>query len=252
MNLIPDVIDFDKYLKETDHKVRLRPASSYADQVSDYLEKGPGVNGLKLPWEKTWTDVRIRPAETTIWAGMNGHGKSMILNQVVLALAKQGSKCCIASMEMKPVATLARAARQAFGGIPEREWVQQFSRDTDGLIWLYDQQGTVDPHKMFGVIRYAVAELEINQFVIDSFMKCGLPEDDMSRHKWFMDELTSLARDLDIHIHLVAHSRKQQNEYVQPGKMDIRGSASITDQADNVITCWRNKVKEDSDEIDRE
>jgi twinkle protein len=252
MNLISDVIDFDRYLKDTDHKVRVRPASDYAEEVAEYIEKGPGVRGLTLPWEKTYLDVRIRGGETTLWAGMNGHGKSMILNQVCLHLAKQGSKVCIASMEMKPVATLARAARQAFGGVPDRDWVKQFSKATDGLIWLYDQQGTVDPNKMLGVVRYAVHELGIEQFVIDSFMKCGIAEDDNTKQKWFLDELTSLARDLDIHLHLVVHSRKQQNEYVQPGKMDIRGSASIADQADNVITCWRNKAKEEAAEIDRE
>jgi len=41
MNLISDVIDFDRYLKDTDHKVRVRPASDYAEEVAEYIEKGP-------------------------------------------------------------------------------------------------------------------------------------------------------------------------------------------------------------------
>jgi twinkle protein len=252
MNLIPDVIDFDLYLRETDHKVRVRKASEFAEDVATYIEKGAGLNGLKLPWEKTHLYVRIRPGELSLWAGINGHGKSMILNQVALSLARQDAKVCIASMEMKPVTTMARAARQAFGGIPERDWIVQFHKATDDRIWLYDQQGTVDSEKMIGVIRYAAAELGVDNFVIDSLLKCGIPEDDNTRQKDFVDQLTSLARDLDIHIHLVVHSRKQQNEFSMPGKMDIRGSSSIADQADNVFSCWRNKAKEQNEAVDRE
>jgi twinkle protein len=29
-----------------------------------------------------------------------------------------------------------------------------------------------------------------------------------------------------------------------PGKMDVKGTGSITDQVDNVMTVWRNKKKE--------
>ena len=43
---------------------------------------------------------------------------------------------------------------------------------------------------------------------------------------------------------IVAHSRKGQDELTPPGKMDVKGSGSITDQVDNVMTVWRNKRKE--------
>lgn len=44
-----------------------------------------------------------------------------------------------------------------------------------------------------------------------------------------------------MHIHLVCHSRKANDETQAPRKMDIRGSGSITDQVDNVFCVWRNK-----------
>ena len=43
---------------------------------------------------------------------------------------------------------------------------------------------------------------------------------------------------------MLAHVRKQQDESRPPSKFDVRGSASITDLADNVYTVWRNKPKE--------
>ena len=45
--------------------------------------------------------------------------------------------------------------------------------------------------------------------------------------------------------HLVAHCRKPQagTEDKPPTKYDLRGSASISDQAHNVVTVWSNKPK---------
>jgi twinkle protein len=61
-----------------------------------------------------------------------------------------------------------------------------------------------------------------------------------------VDKLTAIARDQDIHIHLVHHIRKLASEEVRPSKSDLRGSSSITDQVDNVLILWRNKKKQHS------
>ena len=60
----------------------------------------------------------------------------------------------------------------------------------------------------------------------------------------FVDELTSLARDHNVHVHLIHHIRKLASEEVKPNKNDIKGSGSISDQVDNVLMVWRNKKKE--------
>jgi twinkle protein len=46
-----------------------------------------------------------------------------------------------------------------------------------------------------------------------------------------------------VHIHLVTHCRKPQDETKPPTKYDLRGAAAISDQAHNVITVWANKAK---------
>jgi twinkle protein len=45
-------------------------------------------------------------------------------------------------------------------------------------------------------------------------------------------------------VHLVMHSRKKEDEFAPPGKFDAKGTGTITDLADNVMTVWRNKKKE--------
>jgi len=243
--ILTDDIDFAAYMEETDAAHKVQKASSYEDDVIAYYHSETPMQGAKLPWSKTHGLVRFRPGEVTLWSGMNGHGKSLMIGQTCIDLIYQQQKVCIASMEMKPLVTLARICRQAEGkSRPSVEFIREFHQTTDGWLWLYDQQGTVRHNMMLAVIRYCAGKLGIHHFVIDSLMKCGINEDDYNGQKAFVDSLTSIARDTGIHLHLVAHSRKAKDELAPPGKMDVKGTGAITDQVDNVLTVWRNKKKE--------
>ena len=81
--------------------------------------------------------------------------------------------------------------------------------------------------------------------VIDSLMKCGINEDDLNKQKSFANKLSVAARDLDIHIFLVAHSRKTANENDWANKFDVAGSANLTNLVDNVFSIHRNKAREE-------
>lgn len=94
-------------------------------------------------------------------------------------------------------------------------------------MWLYDQYGSVEPSKLYNVIRYCVEELKISHIIIDSLMKCVRGEDDYNSQKHFVNMLTTLAHDYDIHIHLVHHVRKAASESYIPGKFDSKGSGAI-------------------------
>ena len=249
MNIIDDHIDFSAYMQMTEHDHSVRPASNYIAEVERMMFDPSAPKGAKLPFRKMADKIRFREAEVTIWTGYNGHGKSLLLGQAVLGLVAQREKTCIASMEMRPAATLTRMARQGEGTINgTREFVRElYSNDLAGkYIWLYDQMGMVNADKIVAVGAYAQEKRGCSHFVIDSLLKCGISEDDYNGQKRFVDKLCTLARDTGIHIHLVCHSRKGKDEMTPPGKMDVRGAASITDQVDNVISVWRNKVKEQS------
>lgn len=255
---LPDDIDFSVYLKETDAKANVKPASAWLAQMRERLHNPQKVKRVYLPWEKCQEKFQIRPGEVTLWAGQNGHGKTQVLSQVALSLMGQGERVCIASFEMKPITTLQRLARMYAGTNPFSpeyqsvdgikaldELFTEFSQWSDGKLWLYDQQGSVTADRVIGMSRYCAKELGIGHVVIDSLMKCVNGEDDYNGQKNFVDELTALARDNGIHIHLIHHIRKPANEGHMPDKHDAKGSGSITDQVDNVMMVWRNKPKED-------
>ena len=53
-----------------------------------------------------------------------------------------------------------------------------------------------------------------------------------------------ICRDLDIHVFLVAHTRKMKDETEIPDATDIMGSSHIRNLCDNIICVWRNRAKE--------
>lgn len=256
--ITPDDIDFALYERETDAKQKVKPAALWVQELIDRLINPNQAPRAVMPWRKTHALVQFRPGEVTCWGGANGNGKSLVTGQVALSLCTQGEPVCVCSFEMKPMKTLERMARQwstfnvndpAFRG-DERAIAQfidlyeQFRDWTTGKLWLYDQQGTVTASQVCAVARYCAIELGVKHFFIDSLMKCVASEDDYNGQKMFVDELTAIARDYGIHIHLVHHIKKPADESHKPNKYDYKGSGAITDQVDNVISVWRNKKKE--------
>jgi twinkle protein len=245
LDLRDDEIDFAHYMQATDAEHRVRCASLYADDVIEYFHGSKTDTNPGMPWQKTHDLIRFRPHEVTVWGGYNGHGKSLVLGQIVNHFAVLGLKSCIASLEMRPQTTLQRMCRQSSGQIPSKEFIEQYHQGLKGFVWMYDQQGTVKGQKILAVIRYAVEKYGVQHFVIDSLMKCGFGEEDYDGQKGFLDQLCSVARDTGVHIHLAHHSRKGKDEYEPPRKHDMKGSGSIIDQVDNLIIVWKNKRKEE-------
>lgn len=257
-NILPDDIDFNLYSRETEAKTLVRPASAWHDDLRSRLRPEATEKAVFLPWPKVRDNFAYRRGETTGVIGGNGQGKSLLLGQIALSLMGQGERVCIASFEMKPHVTLQRMARQYCGmnpfspefqsdhGIAQLEQLyQEFFEWTDDLLWLYDQQGTANADTVIGMTRYCAKELKIGHVIIDNLSKCVRGEDDYNAQKAFVDELTAIARDHHIHVHLAHHLKKLSKESDIPDKNDAKGTGSITDQLDNVFMCFRNKAKED-------
>lgn len=204
-------------------------------------------HGLNFPWSKTHFKIGISPGELSVWTGINGHGKSLLLGYVMLHAIRQGAKVCIFSGEMNPKRTLIRMVRQTVGTetptVPAIHKAFDFMNDH---LWLFDRTGSTTPQQLIDVFTYAHRRYGVNQFVIDSLMKCGIDDDDYVGQKRFMDALCDFKHQHNVHVHLVAHPRKSESEYQTAGKMDVKGSSSIADLADNMYSVWRNKKKEEN------
>lgn len=234
-----------KYMNVQSELTDIRPASDWSGEVIDMImNPTQHQEGVPIPYQKYENDLRFRVGEVSIWAGVNGHGKSLILNQFVL-VGMFEEKFGIISPEMTPTRQLQRLTYQ---GCRSRhanpDQMKAFHEFTDGRLWLYDYQGAIQPAMLYACMRYMAIELDIKHIIIDSMMKCIAKEDDMNEQKAFVNQLTNLAKELGVHIHLVCHSRKGQSEGAMPDKFNIKGSGAITDLVDNVLLVWRNKDKE--------
>jgi len=217
--------------------------SDAVDGIWERMQNGPQTFGDPMPWEKTHNIFRFRPSEVTLWGGVNGHGKSLVLSQVSIALM-QRSPICVASLEMTMPALGERLVRQAAGGLCDVTEMGRILAATDDRYFVYDECDSVDRERILGMAIYAMKELRCGHVIVDSLVKCGIATDDYKGQKEFVDRLCWVAKTYGGHIHLVHHLRKGSSENDLPDKVDVKGAGEITDLVDNLVLVWRNKGKE--------
>lgn len=198
--------------------------------------------GIDCDW------LEFRPGEVTVWTGYNGHGKSLLLNQVLIGLMSQEERACVFSGEMLPVHQGRRMAKQLTGiDRPSPAFLDAAQKWIQDRIWLFNLSDAAKLSRLLEVFKYGYKRYGIRHFVIDSLMMLDVPEDGtgaMSAQKEAMRQIATFARLNHVHIHLVAHPRKGQDEKKGPGKLDVSGSSKITDAADNVISVWADHKEE--------
>lgn len=221
----------------------LKRSGTYREEVWDRLYPTQGKKpGFDLPFSKS--NIRLYMGCLSIWTGINGHGKSVFLGQVMAGAVEQGQNICIASFEMAPSQTIERIILQRAGSRPNRSDFDAAMDWCNESIWIFDLVGTAKQERVLEVFDYAFHRYGIRQFVVDSLSKLGMSEDDYKGQKAFIDKAGDFAKRTQTHVHLVAHARKGQDEFSPPGKMDVKGTGAITDMADNVFCVHRNKAKE--------
>lgn len=237
-------IDFEAYYKtHVDDKQKIKTVVDYYDELEEFLDKGDVIQGDKLPFEKLKNKFRFRDGEVTLWTGMNGHKKSMLLGYCALEFMRQQKKVCIASFEMKPIKTIARMTRQHCN-------TSEVSFDTVGdfmsfaahNLFIFDHQGEMNPNRILGLIHYCATELKVKHFIIDSLMRVVAGEDSYNEQKDFVVKLCNLAIQTNIHIHLVHHTKKTKED-TPSGRYDAKGSGAISDNVHNSLIVWSNKLE---------
>lgn len=220
----------------------LTTSKNVIEEVVAYKNKG-GLVGDQLPWQETINDIALGPGELSLWAGINSHGKTTVLNDVMRHMINRNRKVLIASMEMNYRQILCTLGQQAIGCDPSDSALKQYLSAIEGQIYVYDRQDRVPTHCIIGLVYYASA-LNIDHIVVDSLTMCGVSRDEYEAQAEFVNHLRAAAKKHHLHIHLVCHMRKGESEKRKPNKFDIRGAGEISDLADKVFIVWRNKARE--------
>jgi len=265
-----DAKDANEYLQggatADDFRQCLRESRTFdPDELRSIADFWPGVKALFYPANDETHDpflrfgaesqlwFEFRPGEVTVWTGYNGHGKSLLLNQVQIGLMQQGERAVVFSGEMTPERQGKRVAKQ-LGGVdrPAPGYLDYMAEWLRDRLWLFNLVGTASIDRLLTVFTYAYKRYGIRHCVIDSLMMTDVPSDGsgaITAQKEAMRKLANWARTNGTHVHLVAHPRKGMDEKRTPGKQDVAGSGVITDAADNVFAVW-SAQKDDTEEGD--
>lgn len=229
-----------KYANITDAQRKVRPTGEFIQEVLDRQLNGLHLSGIKLPFKEFDELFRLRKQEFSVLAGINGAGKSMFAGQCMINAIDQGYRCLSISLEMSPVSQVARMIRQcSLQKNPSTDAVLSFTRWTHENLYFYDQHGSVDGRTLLSVIRYAKEIHKVDFVLVDSLMTLSMASDDWQAQKEVVCSLANIARNLDVHVMLVAHARKGQSIKDRLDKWSVAGSADITNRADNVIILGR-------------
>jgi twinkle protein len=230
----------------------LRRAADFEDQVVGLFWPSHETHvGYSLPYVGLNGQILFRPGEVTLWSGASGSGKSQIISDCVPRWIREGSRVCVASFEMQPQWTLKRMVKQA-GGVerPTAAFIHEILNYLDAGLLLYEKVGKSDIQALLEIFDYARAKYGCDQFVIDSLMRLGIAGDDYTGQEQAMFKIVDWAIGKNVHLHLVAHTRKAGAGQGAPEAEDVKGAMEIGANAFNILTIWRNRKIETMDETD--
>ena len=240
-----ELVDFDALIAQAApiDPDELRTAATYIPQAEALFYPDPNAprdSCLRIDKDLPWFE--FRGGEVSVWTGINGHGKSLLLSQVQLGLMAQGEHFVVFSGEMRPPRLLIRSIKQATGlKLPSIPYIRAVGEWMRERYWIFDLQGSAKLDRLLEVFTYAAKRYGCTHFVVDSLMMTDVPEDgpgSMTLQKDAIRKLVGFAKRYSVHVHLVAHPRKARDESAAPNKMDVAGSGKITDGADNVFSVW--------------
>jgi twinkle protein len=202
--------------------------------------------GYSLPYTGLYGKLLFRPGEITLWSGSSGSGKSQLISDCVPKWIQEGSRVCVASLEMKPEWTLKRMVKQT-GGMdrPSEPFIKDILSYLDAGLLLYEKVGKSNIDTLIEIFDYARAKYGCEQFVIDSLMRLGIAGDDYTGQEQAVFKLVDWTIANNVHMHLVAHSRKGDRDRGAPDTEDIKGAMEIGANAFNILTIWRDRRHEE-------
>lgn len=201
--------------------------------------------------------------ELSVWTGKRGGGKSTLVGQTLLDGIDQGYRVCAYSGELRASRFQNWIDSQAAGPnhvkmlfsqrrgkdvpvvpIEIRNKIHDWYRDA---FYIYDNGiiGTTEEASILEVFELAARRYGCRIFMVDNLMTSRYKVE-RERDRWaaqgvFVGELAAFAKQYNVHVHLVAHPRKEDktNQGRDLDGDDVAGSSEITDRADNVFAIRR-------------
>lgn len=205
-------------------------------------------NYSTAPFDPTGERLRFFLGGFTIWSGFPGAGKTSLLRQLACHLMRSddpysGPGVFVCSMEELPQDVLVRHAEVCCGTNELTPHQLQLCSDiwANKLhLWGYrPTEADAQYQKILAAIRVLAREKGVRHAIIDSLMCLDVASNDFEAQRLFAGALARTCHATGVHVHLVAHPRKPQQQGQQIELSDVAGSADLGRKADNVIFVAR-------------
>ncbi len=234
--------------------------------------KDPLAEGIELPYpELSRMLYGHRQGEITMLTAGSGLGKSTLAHEIgyhllmehnlsigVLALEEPVRKATERYMSID----LSKPLHLTREGTSEDKLKESFERITlNSRLWLYDHFGSTDIDNLLAKVRYMVVGLGVQTIILDhiSIVVSGLDEGLGTSERKMIDilmtKLRSLVNETNCSIVAVVHLKrsdtkgKSWNEGKPVTLTALRGSASLEQLSDNVVSVERNQQAEEGSNI---
>lgn len=204
------------------------------------IRRPANQTGLSMPWTEMSDMIRFEPGRWTLWSGRTHSGKTLLLRMLALHGVLNKTGFLFASLEEEPVEFLREALYQAAGRrTVSDEFIAAAVRLWSPHLKIFNHTGNIKPETVLGVACHAAKEYGTKHVVIDSLMKLSLRFDDYDGQRELGNLISRVAKQYSLHIHLVAHPRKLEDDFRPMSMNDVRGAGDVINQADKVITIER-------------
>lgn len=210
--------------------------------VGDYIPSGvKQIDDLMIGFKRK---------HVTVWSGYRGCGKSSLLNMLILNGANYGYKSALWTGELDATEEKSWLYMQAAGKQYNKETKNGFYYTPENIcdkidpwidkyFWIFNNEYKNNFNQIMDEVRSLKKRENIDFIILDNLMTLDIDDldgDKNDRQKNLMYTLTCLAKEMNIHIHIVAHPNKS-GTFLRPN--NISGSGHIPDLAQNVFILHR-------------
>lgn len=254
-NLIKNAVEFPiegvKFLNDS------------TDRVLDIFLNGFPEGVVTHEWKEFDKLIKWFLGQFTVVTGIPSHGKSNFIDNLIIHLARNnGWKTAVFSPEnptheMWVIRLLEIATSQSFFGSSriEIEKIKPTIEALSQFFFLINPSDEFTLDVVLATMRSLIRKHGVNVLVIDPWnnleVRSKAGESETSYTARILVKLRTFARQMGVHIILIAHPRKMSKlldgTYEIPTAYDISGSAHFYNVADNIMSVYREFHSEDSD-----
>jgi hypothetical protein len=211
--------------------------------LADFIPSGiPIIDKRGLGW---------RRGDVTIWSGFRGCGKSSLLSNLILNASDKQYKNAIYTGELLDVQFKQWLYLQAAGKQYNKKYGQsdyyytpdniadKIDKWLDKYVWLFNNKYGDNFMQISEQLRRLKETEDLDVAYFDNLMVLNyreLDQDKYERQGILLQKCEDLAKELNIHIHIVAHPNKSSG-FIRVD--NISGSGDISNKADNVMLMHR-------------